>query len=84
MVPFAMTTLPRLCFFAIFFYAASSSYSGSEDVDVVLTCADNVTPFLVELLVKKQSAHVTCIAGACVARSVGIGPGGTLKIRNGT
>ena len=75
--------MPRPCCFAIFYCAASSNYPGPEDVDVVLTCVDNVAPFLVELLVKRQSAHVTCIAGACVAKSIGIGPGGSLKIRNG-
>ena len=72
--------LPRL-YFGIF--VASNNYSESEDVDLKLACGDDVAPFLVELSVKKQSARLTCIAGYCVAKSMGIGPGGTLKLRNG-
>ena len=63
--------------------AASKNYSGPEDVDLKLMCDDNVTPFLVELSVKKQSARLTCINGYCIVNSFGIGPGGTVKLKNG-
>lgn len=63
---------------------ASKNYSGPEDVNLMLTCDDNVTPFLVELSVKKQSARLTCIVGCCVVKSIGIGPGGTIKLKNGS
>ena len=79
--------LPRLYFWPSIISAASSNYSGSEDVDLKLACGDDVAPFLVELSVKnevkKQSARLTCIAGYCVAKSMGIGPGGAFKLRNG-
>ena len=64
--------------------AASKNYSGDEITDLKLTCDDNVTPFLVELSVKKQSARLTCIVGYCIVNSIGVGPGGTIKLKNGT
>lgn len=64
---------------------ASKNYTGngSEEIDLVLACDDSVSPFLVELSVRKQSARLTSIDGWCVANNVGIGPGGTLKLKNG-
>ena len=64
--------------------AASKNYSGDKVIDLKLTCDDNVTPFLVELSVKKQSARLTCIVGYCIVNSIGVGPGGTVKLKNGT
>jgi len=73
--------VPRLYFWIS---VASKNYSGPEDVDLMLACDDNVTPFLVELSVKKQSARLTCIVGCCVAKSIGVGPGGSIKLKNGS
>ena len=81
---YAGAQLPRLYFRASFIPAASGNYCEPENIDLKLICDDNVTPFLVELSVKKQSARLTCIAGYCLVNSIGIGPGGTVKLKNGT
>lgn len=75
--------MPRLHFVFIVNSVASVNYSGPEDVDLTLPCDDSVAPFLVELSVKRQSARLTCLEGSCVAKSMGIGPGGTIKLKNG-